>query len=79
MICEGVYIERLNVYQVGLGVLGIGTAATLAATFALAQQYGELPKKRLETFKKSENGSSQHIIDICSFINESIWVFNRAY
>ena len=28
--------ERLN--QVGLGVLGIGTAATLAATFALAQQ-----------------------------------------
>ena len=24
--------------QVGLGVIGIGTAATLAATFALAQQ-----------------------------------------
>ena len=31
--------------QVGLGVIGIGTAATLAATFALAQQYGELPQK----------------------------------
>ena len=27
-----------NVLQVGLGVIGIGTAATLAATFALAQQ-----------------------------------------
>ena len=27
-----------NVIQVGLGVIGIGTAATLAATFALAQQ-----------------------------------------
>ena len=31
--------------QVGLGVIGIGTAATLAATFALTQQYGELPQK----------------------------------
>ena len=31
--------------QVGLGVIGIGTAATLAATFALAQQYVELPQK----------------------------------
>ena len=37
--------EKLIGFQVGLGVIGIGTAATLAATFALAQQYGKLPPK----------------------------------
>ena len=60
----------------GLGVLGIGTAATLAATFALAQQYGELPKRQLEhlgIFQKLDDDSRQYNMNICICINESIF------